>query len=49
MNEEQRSKLNAIEDAIRILSFRVKLLDEKMDREYPKKEKDEDEDFGKLY
>jgi hypothetical protein len=47
MDEEQRARLNDIADAISILAFKVKLLNEKMDREFPRK--DEDEDFERAY
>jgi hypothetical protein len=47
MDEEQRARLNDIEDSIRFLAFEVKLLNEKLDREYEKK--DDDEDFERPY
>ena len=45
MDEEQRARLNDIEDSIRFLAFEVKLLNEKLDREL--EQKDDYEDFAK--
>ena len=47
MDDEQRSRLNDIEDSIRFLAFEVKLLNEKLNRELD--QKDDDEDFERPY
>lgn len=47
MDDEQRARLNDIEDSIRLLAFKVKLLNEKLDRE--SEQQDEDEDFERPY